>query len=116
MGMETLNLQKKLTKLMAESYLPQDIFHCFANHYRDTGMVRDARICRLVETLDALVEDWSEPIGDSSVLMIHVTECEKTLIKEDKLIAAIKSVRHRTGLNLTDSKAIVDNYRFGGVK
>ena len=42
-----------------------------------------------------------------------LNEHEKNLVREDKIIAAIVSLRQRTGLNLKESKSIVDNYRKG---
>ena len=106
-------LHNKLTKIMAESFLPRDIIKDFSRHYKNNKFTEhDPRIARLVKKLDEAIEEWSSPVGGPLIASVQLTEIEKNHIKDGEIISAIRWVKNRTGYSLKDSKIIVDNYRF----
>lgn len=50
---------------------------------------------------------------DASLKEVGLTSDEKNLIRSDKKLAAVKSVRERTGLDLASAKRLVDLFTAG---
>jgi len=104
-----------IIKMLGMHSHPRDIIKRLSRFYKTETVLynSDLRIKRLVDSLDKVVEEWDIPLGNPSIRKIDLTDEEKAFVAQNKIIAAIKLVRQRTGLNLRDSKIIIDNYRFG---
>jgi len=85
-------------------------------NFREASSVR-----RMLSDMSSLVSDMSIKhilsnaqhaiMGEVDKNSPPLSEEEKNLIKDKKIIPAIKSYRERTGMDLMSSKAVVDHYR-----
>lgn len=60
----------------------------------------------------ALATEHEKQLVSSKTDKEGLTEEEQEMLAQNRLISAIKSVRHRLGIPLKDAKAVVDRYRY----